>query len=919
MLDQISERMKIKKWSNDGIGENIAINWDIERWGKTPTPRSIGVKVGELLKGKKTWWQKREGPSRLLAEALEIDSDELWLWLCDEPTSHLNKIYKFKEFPFVRPFDPRSEKPLIITRPNLFSDIREDELTWVTIPSTGAGRNFIAHWHKIKRTADVQRFKSLREAAHLAHSEGPLLLLIDSPSEFYEKNDKEDGKSANTNKSDIQFSEKFAQRKQIRIFAKFNIVEPFSEEAKNNPWKCHTLEFEEGWRIRFCEWIENRLSTPDSLFTGKELSQWLDEIDPDHRYLKTPGDVLPFCWLAHDFAIHTLKKNWLESKQILFEEWFNKFLDRNKTGHETEFEWLKIHGMECLKSISRTWLFNHTRSFDQGPGIDNVVDLLSTGTNFSIDDDSELAQIENETSREKIKVLLSEYRINKLGRDSRRVINVLLKSGLLVEDNQGNIWPQPGWIISHWQKDETLKLIKNEPSSVWGKLVLDENRSQFIDQALDRLDKKGLTKLANEIIKEFNPANLGEVGALESVFAAVGRKLQTDPKWKISPDLIKSLCDIQIQLTISRFPSVPPAPRTRAGIGDWGKGNTWVVDCWAISLSLVKPNGLAIPEKLHWLFPGWCEISWEEIPPWVSGNLNLPWKYDSDFDWRFDRADENRKPSEYRLLDLVPSVLKKIKGNRPDQIPKIFLIDLLIHTIHHEPDEIISELLEKIIIRNNYSDYFFARAKENNPELLAQVVWNNMLEAKGSNLENAIWSLAQRNNLFNFIISHLSFQNFSESIQNADPGNDPAYLFEIPPEWRLEIARKNKDNQHFFDRLASHFRTNEILLTEDDSDLIELFLEGAGGIQKWQAMRWYWQIAPEMDIDRIRHQLDENNDDTKYWFWEAPSSRFSELLALLEKNEKAIHYEWVKPYLARRLLQYSEYADRIYALIVKTG
>lgn len=247
---------------------------DPEAASKIKVP-SLATKVGDLLRGTKTWWEKREQLTTIFAEIFGLEATDL---LGEKPLSKAS--LQFPEFPDLPPLTS-SEEPCLsgpgdwLLR-HIFRPPQQAQHIWITAPM-GAGKSMTIKYlaHRQAPSVDAVTLQTLEGALPYIFSGRVLVAEVCAADAV----------------ADPEAMRRLSHRPVRAI-----ILAPFVPERRSN-WEFRTWAPEKAWRRIFIEWIEDRLDRfrPHGKFVKEHVLDWIERFDPDGALVATPGDILALC------------------------------------------------------------------------------------------------------------------------------------------------------------------------------------------------------------------------------------------------------------------------------------------------------------------------------------------------------------------------------------------------------------------------------------------------------------------------------------------------------------------------------------------------------------------------------------------------------------------------------------------------
>lgn len=562
-----------------------------EKPGKTKdvTMRSLGAKIGELDRGKTTWWLKREAETNSLIELLDIDRDELGLH--QKTGRHIFALSAFPDFPSL---DLMRENYWSIAKPELLSEdssrennryatrtkptldawlspqgivYSDKKVEWLHVPDMteyqlltrkldAIGRHQFASHNSLREVIaqDIEHVRNQQplilaihgnpEADHLealiTYRQGAPLLII-SPSPL----------------PDLWPEEKNETAKPPESAGKTMIA-----PKDVNTWTWTLLP---DWRYQLSQWLEQRMSKLgiDTIFTSEATQDLLHKFDPSGKWFVGVEDVLVLCQAVSERREVKLKASAGSDGDVnlLLSLLFNR--DKSSLGLI----------QPLIERRWKRWDLAWEGELDQKTWSDMAGDLCQFDT-----------------------MLTQQLIVHGMeGFDFQRpiLIRLLLRNQLMAALNKGDL-------------------------AAWAPACFDTRRRPLVDAALDAMDIGQLEQIAVQLIEA--PASAETMGAGEAMFTAIGRRIIREED--IGGELPMLADHVLKQLTWDDG-LLYPCSRPLASMAQQLE---WICVCWA--WSLVPSPGTDLPP--NWLFPGWNPAPSKTLPKWIniyaSSNSSQHWE-----------------------------------------------------------------------------------------------------------------------------------------------------------------------------------------------------------------------------------------------------------------------------------------------------
>lgn len=538
---------------------------------KRTTIRSLGAKIGQLNRGDSSWWLKREDATNCLSELLEIDRDDLGLH--QKTGRHMYALPHFPDFP---PLDLMREDYWCIAKPELLLKEQSEKYgRYYTMPSLDgwlSPQGFIHAGKKLEwlQVTDSTEFELLtRKLAvmgyhqfasynsleqpllqdiGLVRNQKPLILAI----------------HGNPEVDDLNELVTYRQGAPLLIISPSPLPDLTPKEKNEttitredvNSWAWTFLP---KWREKLTQWLEQRLYKLkiDSFFSSGAMEKWLGRFDPSGKWFVSVEDVLVLCQAVSESEKRLTTTGNAEDAKALLSLLFGN--------DKTNLDFLK----SLIEERWKRWDLDLEGDLEQKAWTEMANGLCSF-----------------ETLLDKQLIVLGSN-----GYDFQRpiVIRLLLRSHLMQALNSSEL-------------------------TAWAQACFDNQRRPFLDAALDAIDIDRLEEIAEQLVIQLaeEPASAEILGACESVFVAIGRRIiRKEPIGDKS--LALAGCVLK-QLTWNGervYPCSRPLTRPLASMSQLLE---WFCVCWAWSL---EPSfGNVFPTNLlH--FPGWNLDLSQNLPDWL--------------------------------------------------------------------------------------------------------------------------------------------------------------------------------------------------------------------------------------------------------------------------------------------------------------
>lgn len=669
----------------------------IERTPKLPdlpAARTLSAYIGKLSKGDDTWFRRRESVASALAAVLGMALDELL-----PPTVQAKKLWRFEDLPQLLDLDLEREDPCDVFPPARRSStsfaawlpidsglwhIAYDlcfhhnnhggfEPLWISAPP-GSGKRLVSKWAEARNWAKCFEVSRLSEAIDVvgARPDGhrALVLVAESDPE-----------------GDQQALARLAAVKAITILAPFRFPVPGradDDQSRRNPWDegersagwaIKQWELASDWRRRLLEWIGSRLAQSSSLFAPEPLLAWLDKHDPRATSIPTPGDLLPICALAHTYGENRLQDKTSEQLSSRLIQSLTERLPEDADGRL----WLNSRAPKLLQQLLTKRLSDLTAPLRGGSPSQVWASYLEEtappppmsqqAMMASLD---RLAKLKGEPLHRAKASLVNRV----TAPDAMGTIWLLKRTGVLRTDRTGGLAAYPRWSQEFCLKKAAKNGVRRGESAIWGRWSVGHERRQLLDDVLDLLHPSELLEHIESALSGFDPSQLGCVGSIESLFAAVARQLASGwrPNDHATVDLLHKLwarAESQ-RAPVDHRPGALRCPRTRIE-NYMSYAEDFVASCWAWSFWLPAPPSPPTHDPPA-LWPGWGTVSLLDVVDLQMGYGRPSW------------ADQgvNRYVGADRMFALLGEFLSHCSDSAlTPNLPSMFIVHTVVHAAQH--------------------------------------------------------------------------------------------------------------------------------------------------------------------------------------------------------------------------------------------
>jgi hypothetical protein len=859
----------------------------------------------KLAPGKKVPSERTLGNSLRLLEKLRPGQSSPWL------TDDKYKVGKaafravtgrrFEDLPIGRgtiaspdfedlpPFQPGVDRPVAAGSPDWFEAPSPADRIWIIAPS-GSGRSFAVSWHSIRGTATALEVPTLTD--DFDPGKGPLVVSVERPGVL----------------TDRAAASRLAKRGQVLVIAPFPppvAPAPAEEDEKaneQNEWSVFRWRPNPDWRSALVHHLADRLSGTESLLDAAQVIEWLDVNDPECEQFAVPADIVSIAAFVHDKGPAALKRD-------LADDYLTTATERASASGRDGSTWLRSHAADAIFSVVRARISSCGVPWYGPLSKESWHELLgANAAPVALSD----AAIEDALSRrkggkEELRQLLTR-------RDPKEQLDLLVIAKLL-RLTVGGFSLQPGWLADSLARKEVRRSLREDAPSTWGRWAADADRRGLVDAALDELDDSALVRLATRAASDFDHRLLGSAAAVESLFSAVAWRLhkhREDHDWSAFGNL-GPLWEAQRTLLTTRYTDgLPLEPTTRPG---FAQGSDWIVDCWA--WSFFGPKADRDPPAA-WLFPGWAQLSLEDMAPLHRHFLGMPSHSGPNLD-PTPRPSSRKEPS-LRLLEMADAVVDRCRDPEvPADLPVELAPSVILRAHTHTPrwaipSKTIIELLSTPWGDPLLSNRFEALSSEEKASVaddvfraLASVAGDRMVQENGL---SAVGRMAE-------------YLRPSAVLQALRPAIIPVLLqsiFKLPAKVRSPVVAFALDNcpEQVGSLEVAMFGTSfgrrraVSPATAADVDWIEDV--ATRGQARWPFQQELWRLAPDRARERARLPLE--SDVAKEWFFAAPATEFGGLLDHLKGKSLP---PWAQVWLRRRVQDAGADADRAYAMLMKSA
>jgi hypothetical protein len=645
-------------------------------------------------------------------------------------------------------------------------------------------------------------------------------------------------------------------------------------------------------------WVGARLGGVLASDLARAVVAWLDEVDPAASVFATPSDVLAIAAIAHAEGMNRVKRTRLGA---LARRQLQRLLSLYRPADDRAARWLRATGEAAVVGLIGARLGDLTRTWTGGLPREHWIELMPRELAPRAAPDTltaRFAEVASEPDAGKRKRRAAEAAATVAPTTAREAVELLVEARILRPVDSGGLAFTPHWVAREIAADEARDALREEQTG-WGLWVFDEGRRRLLDGLLGELPTDEFERLVQRATESFRRDELGSIAAVEALFAAAARRMETSDK-QLAVPLMRRLVALQLGSLEQRYPGqVPPGPLTRPSWGDVRRREEWVAGCWTWSFALPRPNG-GLPVGSDWLFPNWSAPSFQEPPRWLA--------------WLGIGAD-GELPLHERLLRHVPAILALCKeGSLPEDLPRLLVADAVIlafekgwslqdcHVQALRPEQVEQRFLTLVSVRSPEEQRRLARDLYR-----ARVGGGGRLGAR----EGVLSPLQGK--LRDFVFEHLPAEDLEAQLRaEAAPAGLLHRLLEVLP------ARL-------------HPTVVDYALAERSEEIHALILDGPGSDVNVDALeriatrrpdlvtavQFLWRLAPERAFARAKDAF-ETGGAAAQWFSQSPEPAWSRLLDLLEGRP----VEELQPlhlWLLHRVLSSAPIAARAFLLLRRAG
>lgn len=901
-----------------------------------PQGRGLAANLTKLNRGDDLWFRKRSHIARAVADVLDIDVDELLL-----PVARHVKSWTFQEFPQLPPLDLAKEEPcslatLLGSNEGLIAGQDQESLHWSLLAGRvigteqrsagphwisappGSGKHLLAKWLAARGEATALEVRTLREAVGAAPPDGRgqwLVVIV----------------AAADAASDHDALRALAQLRRITVLAPFEFPSrewttqsnsalgfPLArDEVDKDGWRLSALHLASDWRTRLTRWVGQRLAGGNSLFDADQMQQWLQEQDRDGLRMPTPGDLLPLCALAHQHGASWFKRQ--SAAQISA-----KLLDGLVAQLPEDLDgrlWLAASAGAALGHLAVGRLSDLGHPLRGGsPASVWACYLPSSALPARTSEKQIIAELAHLRRLKSLKRKQAEAAVAGLLSAPKPIeaVALLERAGVLRTDRTGGLAAFPRLSFDAALRAAAADGVRSLAASMWGRWSAETERRQLLDETLDSLPMPELLATARKVLATYDSRHLGSVGAVESLFAAIARRLGNG--WRPDGEATHGLLqEVWRQAESNRAPrnNQPGAlrlPSTRVD-GYWDQTEDFTANCWAWSVWTRRPEALHESDP-PWLWPGWKNASLEDLC-----SATFSHKSPSYSGRRFRET-----PSLDRMFSVVGELASQWKETKlPSNIPELLVLHGIVKAAE---DNWIMDNASDVRWQRWHSWLLAGVAAKLPPDVRQRIAnWHlqRMLRHTGDRSDRDLAHLQQTDAfLHRFILDNADWRqasehlagHFTESLLRALPGY-PEPLQELVIQ--QVIARTDLDPSSLILRARlDHPPMSATLLGRLLSEIIKVRNE-----YNWEVTRNMYDVdvAEGLKLAEQSWRRAPHSQQTMWWFVEAPSSMAvrAPLIELLARQQPAERPWWTRSFLSAMLHYAGERTDELFGLMQGTS
>jgi hypothetical protein len=893
-----------------------------------PEAHSLATYLGKLDKGDVGWFEKRGHIFDAICALLEVDREQLLPKKAVSPVLHT-----FDAFPELRPLDLCTEDPVNLLDPSLCSadplfglpspfslflpdSVGEDaaRASWIVAPR-GTGARLWADACAARGLAACVRVQYLADALEQTPRDTRRIILVQEAQP----------------ERDIDACERLAQSPQTTVIAPFVHPALLQWESHNGPatdrgfqtqpmrlpkWFVWTWTLRSDWRKQFLDWIAARLHRVESLFDAEKMLEWLHKIDPRHVLFPTPHDLLPLCARLHREGPRKLTQ--LTPDQLadhLFAEAIRPF-PKERDGSL----WLSAHAQDLFRSMVDWKLRNLAVPFHAGLPKEKWLPAIPASQIPTRRTEPEmqraLKQLRGKKAKDREKAE-AELIQKTTSPDPHEALQLLAEAGLLGTAERSGLTLRPAVCFVHWARKSASKTLRNDPPPTWGRWVLDSQRQDMIDQELDALSADALLGVVTKAVHSADPHDLGSVGALDALFAAVGRRLQDAPSFRTlaaqHTNTLHALWHEANQCRRRKGNRGELVPTVRMGLY-WAGYTSFIADCWSWSFFLQPPKDKSVlHSQKAWLWPGWHRPCVSDVPGLSKTEL-------SDGMLR-----ENKVKTDFdRIAALVPLYLSRCDEPKSGVHFQSWLLPWL--WLHGSEQGWPADLLEIRSRLDRRECILLLRLCRERPEHIQKAVATSIVAAALAPGSQNLALQTYRDESPDFFQFLLRSTDWDSVVTTFDPSAADVllpFLVELPESvwsWVLDTVSTNRSWSE--DRILSRASSQKDKYpSQSFREMLKQVMLGIAlsreGLSFVFPQRCYRHSASDaLEVALALWKKQPLAKSTQYWFTESPHTMSirGPLVDCLRDLESAERPEWVTRFLLTTLPIAGDRADEVFRL-----
>ena len=583
---------------------------------KKPSASSFGTYVLKLSKGDRAWWLRTgsdAGSARAaLASLLETDEVELF------PEMLSGQGISFAEWRSLTPLNLDAEPTQDVGQLAFAAKLRipahlarqvgvlefiarsgeQTSPTWLNVPA-GAGKTLAL---KVAEHAG----RRVRAFRHLSQAVGDLssglvdVVRIELP---------EPG-------VDAEALARITRAVGVVVLAPFGLPEvqhPKSADSKVIAWSAADWQPSIAWRRTFIAWAFAR--APLKSDVAASVAAWLDDVDSDASAVGTPAAILWTCARIYDIGLAKCRQEGLFG---LMPAYIDSLAEMFRDDRPELSQWIRERASRVVDALLAARAVDLSLRGWQIAPLAKWSELVPAPLAVPVDIAAELQVLVHESSRTGREQLARALGASFRNQTSVDVVGDLRAARLLVNVGQDQWALAPAWYVQAWI-ERWLRQTANTGDLGWGRLCFDAQRRELIDRVLDGAVLEPVVFLGLLARTSVARLDVDGVGAVEAVFAAVGRALANGWRSTVPEADLHRLWLQQLRCAVGRFSDPhPPGPASRRGSSDvWRDWPQWFETCWSWSFHVASPSA-PVPHGFRLLFPGWCDVTVADLPRHLS-------------------------------------------------------------------------------------------------------------------------------------------------------------------------------------------------------------------------------------------------------------------------------------------------------------